>query len=191
VSTSFGTGRNRPGSVGRPLPGVEVQLVDEEDEPVLEGDTGEIWVRGDNVFSGYWRDAAATSEVLTDEGWLRTGDIGVIGEDGDLFVVERSKDLVIVSGFNVFPGEVERVVASVPGVADVAVVGRPDPTTGETVEAVIVVAPGATVTEELVRAYCAANLTRYKCPTSIRFVSELPRGLVGKALRRALRDQPV
>jgi long-chain acyl-CoA synthetase len=191
VSTSFGTGRNRPGSVGRPLPGVEVQLVDEEDEPVLEGDTGEIWVRGDNVFSGYWRDATATSEVLTDDGWLRTGDIGVIGDDGDLFVVERSKDLVIVSGFNVFPGEVERVVASVPGVADVAVVGRADPTTGETVEAVIVVAPGATVTEELVRAYCAANLTRYKCPTSIRFVSELPRGLVGKALRRALRDQPV
>ncbi|HVA02409.1 MAG TPA: AMP-binding protein [Acidimicrobiales bacterium] len=190
VSTSLGTGRNRPGSVGRPLPGVEVQLVDDEDEPVLEGDTGEIWVRGDNVFVGYWRDATATSRVRTDDGWLRTGDIGVIGEDGDLFVVDRSKDLVIVSGFNVFPAEVERVVASVPGVADVAVIGRPDPNTGETVEAVIVAAPGAVVTEELVRAYCAANLTRYKCPTAIRFVPELPRGLVGKALRRALRDQP-
>lgn len=190
VSTSLGTGRNRPGSVGRPLPGVEVQLVDDEDEPVLEGDTGEIWVRGDNVFVGYWRDATATSSVRTDDGWLRTGDIGVIGQDGDLFVVDRSKDLVIVSGFNVFPAEVERVVASVPGVAEVAVIGRPDPTTGETVEAVIVVAPGAVVTEELVRAYCAANLTRYKCPTTIRFVPELPRGLVGKALRRALRDQP-
>ncbi len=190
VSTSLGTGRNRPGSVGRPLPGVEVQLVDDEDEPVLEGDTGEIWVRGDNVFVGYWRDATATSSVRTDDGWLRTGDIGVIGEDGDLFVVDRSKDLVIVSGFNVFPAEVERVVASVPGVAEVAVIGRPDPTTGETVEAVIVVAPGAVVTEELVRAYCAANLARYKCPTTIRFVPELPRGLVGKALRRALRDQP-
>jgi long-chain acyl-CoA synthetase len=190
VSTSLGTGRNRPGSVGRPLPGVEVQLVDDEDEPVLEGDTGEIWVRGDNVFVGYWRDVTATSSVLTDDGWLRTGDIGVIGEDGDLFVVDRSKDLVIVSGFNVFPAEVERIVASVPGVAEVAVIGRPDPTTGETVEAVIVVAPGAVVTEELVRAYCSANLTRYKCPTTIRFVPELPRGLVGKALRRALRDQP-
>jgi long-chain acyl-CoA synthetase len=190
VSTSLGTGRNRIGSVGRPLPGVEVQVVDEEDEPVLEGDTGEIWVRGDNVFPGYWRDATATSRVRTDEGWLRTGDIGVIGEDGDLFIVDRSKDLIIVSGFNVFPAEVERVVASVPGVEDVAVVGRPDPGTGETVEAVIVAAPGATVTEELVRAYCSANLTRYKCPTTIRFVTELPRGLVGKALRRALRDQP-
>jgi long-chain acyl-CoA synthetase len=190
VSTSLGTGRNRPGSVGRPLPGVEVQLVDQEDEPVLEGDTGEIWVRGDNVFAGYWGDATATSRVRTDDGWLRTGDIGVIGEDGDLFVVDRSKDLVIVSGFNVFPAEVERVVASIPGVAEVAVIGRPDPTTGETVEAVIVVGDGPPVTEELVRAYCAANLTRYKCPTIVRFVAELPRGLVGKALRRALRDQP-
>jgi long-chain acyl-CoA synthetase len=188
VSTSLGTGRNRPGSVGRPLPGVEVQLVDDEDEPVLEGDTGEIWVRGDNVFAGYWRDATATAAVRTDDGWLRTGDVGVIGDEGDLFVVDRSKDLVIVSGFNVFPAEVERVIASVPGVSEVAVIGRPDPHTGETVEAVVVAAPGAAVTEELVRAYCSANLTRYKCPTTIRFVTELPRGLVGKALRRALRD---
>jgi long-chain acyl-CoA synthetase len=189
VSTSIGTGRNRPGSVGRPLPGVEVQLVDEEDEPVLEGDTGEIWVRGDNVFAGYWRDEAATARVRTDNGWLRTGDIGVIGDEGDLFIVDRSKDLVIVSGFNVFPAEVERVVASVPGVAEAAVIGRPDPTTGEAVEAVVVVAPGAMVTEEQVRAACAANLSRYKWPTTIRFVTELPHGLVGKALRRALRDQ--
>jgi long-chain acyl-CoA synthetase len=191
VSTSLGTGRNRPGSVGRPLPGVEVQLVDEDGEPVLEGDSGEIWVRGANVFAGYWRDPDATAQVLTDDGWLRTGDIGVIGEEGDLFVVDRSKDLVIVSGFNVFPAEVERVVASVPGVAEAVVIGRPDGVTGETVEAVIVSAPGAVVTDELVRAYCTANLARYKCPTSIRFVSELPRGLAGKALRRALREQQV
>jgi len=190
VSTSLGTGRNRPGSVGRPLPGVEVQLVDEDEEPVLDGDPGEIWVRGANVFGGYWHDPTATSKVLADDGWLRTGDIGVIGEEGDLFVVDRSKDLVIVSGFNVFPAEVERVVASVPGVAEVVVIGRPDASTGETVEAVIVAAPGGAVTEELVRAYCAANLTRYKCPTSIRFVAELPHGLVGKALRKALRDRP-
>ena len=190
VSTSLGTGRNKPGSVGRPLPGVEVKLVDEEEQHVLDGDPGEIWVRGANVFAGYWRDPTATSKVLTDDGWLRTGDIGVIGEEGDLFVVDRSKDLVIVSGFNVFPGEVERVVASVPGVAEVVVIGRPDASTGEAVEAVIVAAPSTAVTEELVRAYCAANLTRYKCPTSIRFVTELPHGLAGKALRRALREGP-
>jgi len=189
VSTSFGTGRNRPGSVGRPLPGVEVQLVDDADEPVLEGDPGEIWVRGDNVFAGYWHDEAATASVLTHDRWLRTGDIGVIGEDGDLFVVDRSKDLIIVSGFNVFPAEVENVVGAVPGVAEAAVIGRPDAVTGESVEAVIVAEPGATVTEETVRAACASNLARYKCPVTIRFVEELPRGLVGKALRRALRDQ--
>ncbi len=190
VSTSVGTGRNRPGSVGRPLPGIEVQLMDEEDEPVLEGDPGEIWVRGANVFAGYWRDRAATSRVITDDGWLRTGDIGVIGDEGDLFVVDRSKDLIIVSGFNVFPAEVERVVASVPGVSEAVAVGRPDPVTGETVEVVIVAEPAGAVTEELVRAYCAANLARYKCPTVIRFVPELPKGLADKALRRALRDRP-
>ena len=189
VSTSLGTGRNRPGSVGRPLPGVDVNVVDESGQPVLEGDPGEIWVRGPNVFSGYWRDPAATRSVLDPEGWLHTGDIGLIGEDGDLFVVERSKDLVIVSGFNVFPAEVERVVAALPGVAEAVVVGRPDPVTGEAVEVVVVPEPGAAVTTEQVRAHCAAHLARYKCPTSVRFQSDLPRGLVGKALRRELRHQ--
>jgi long-chain acyl-CoA synthetase len=109
VTTSLGTGRNRPGSVGRPLPGVEVVVTDDTGEPALEGDPGEIWVRGPNVFAGYWRDPDATRAVLDADGWLHTGDIGVIGDDGDLFVVDRSKDLVIVSGFNVFPAEVERV----------------------------------------------------------------------------------
>jgi long-chain acyl-CoA synthetase len=188
VSTSLGTGRHRLGSVGRPLPGVEVQLVDEAGEPVLAGDPGEIWVRGANVFVGYWRDPDTTAKVLSPEGWLRTGDVGVVGEDGDLFVVDRSKDLVIVSGFNVFPAEVERVVADMDGVDEAVVIGRPDPTTGEAVEVVVVPAPGAAVTVEDVRARCAANLARYKCPTSIRFVPALPHGLTGKALRRALRD---
>ena len=187
VSTSLGTGRNRAGSVGPPLPGVELRLVDESGDEVLAGDPGEIWVRGPNVFAGYWRDPDATARVVTTDGWLRTGDIGVIGEDGDLFVVDRAKDLVIVSGFNVFPAEVERVVAAVPGVADAVVVGKPDAVTGEALEAVIVAAPGASVTEALVRAHCSAHLARYKCPSSIRFVDELPRGLSGKALRRALR----
>jgi long-chain acyl-CoA synthetase len=188
VATSLGTGRNRPGSVGRPLPGVEVRLVDEAGGDVLQGDPGEIWVRGANVFDGYYGDPQATAEVLTPDGWLRTGDIGVLGEDGDLYVVDRSKDLVIVSGFNVFPAEVEKVVATVDGVADVVVVGRPDPVTGESVEAVVVRAPGTDLTEDDIRARCATSLARYKCPSSIRFVDELPRGLAGKALRRALRS---
>lgn len=190
VASSLGTGRNRPGSVGRPVPGVEVRVVDDAGEDVLIGDPGEIWVRGPNVFPGYWRDPLATAEVLTPDGWLRTGDIGVIGEDGDLSVVDRAKDLVIVSGFNVYPGEVERCVAEVPGVAEVVVVGQPDPVTGEAVEAVVVRAPGATVTPAQVIDHCARRLARYKCPASVRFVDELPRGLTGKALRRALRTQP-
>jgi long-chain acyl-CoA synthetase len=188
VATSLGTGRNRPGSVGRPLPGVEIRLVDHEGDDVLQGDPGEIWVRGPNVFAGYWRDAEATAAVRRPDGWLRPGDIGVIGDEGDLFVVDRQKDLVIVSGFNVYPAEVEKVVADMEGVAEAVVVGRPDPTSGEAVEVVVVPVPGAALSEDDVRAYCLARLARYKCPTSVRFVSELPRGLVGKALRRALRS---
>lgn len=189
VATSLGTGRHRPGSVGRPLPGVEVRLVDDGGEDALTGDPGEIWVRGPNVFAGYWHDAEATASVMADD-WLRTGDVGVVGDDGDLFVVDRKKDVINVSGFNVFPAEVERVIAGLDGVAEVVVIGVPDPVTEESVEAVVVAAPGATVSAEDVRACCQASLAHYKCPTTVRFVSELPRGLVGKALRRALRQAP-
>ncbi len=189
MASTLATGRNVPGSVGGPLPGVEIRLVDDLGEDALAGDPGELWVRGPNVFSGYWHDSEATAEVLAAGGWLRTGDIGVIGPDGDLFVTDRKKDLVIVSGFNVFPAEVERVLAAAPGVAEAVVLGRPDATQGETVEAVIVPEPGAALSEPTLRAYCAANLARYKCPSTIRFVDELPRGLTGKALRRALRSE--
>ncbi|HTZ09130.1 MAG TPA: AMP-binding protein [Acidimicrobiales bacterium] len=188
VATSLGTGRHRPGSVGRPLPGVEVRLVDETGEEVLAGDPGEIWVRGANVFAGYWGDPEATAAVVGADGWLHTGDVGVVGEHGDLYVVDRTKDLVIVSGFNVYPAEVERVLDTLPGVAEAVVVGRPDPVSGEAVEAVVVRTPGAALGEEDVRAHCASHLARYKCPASVRFVDSLPRGLVGKALRRAVRE---
>jgi long-chain acyl-CoA synthetase len=190
VSTTLGTGRNRPGSVGRPLPGVEVRLVDEAGTDVLEGDPGEIWVRGPNVFGGYFEDAPATAEVLTGDGWLRTGDVGVLDAEGDLHVVDRRKDLVIVSGFNVYPAEVEQVVRQVPGVADVVVVGRPDPVTGEAVELFVVPdRRGPAVTGEALRRACHASLARYKCPSAVHFVDELPKGLAGKALRRVVRDQ--
>ncbi len=188
VSTSLGTGRNRPGSVGRALPGVAVRLVDGSAEDVLAGDPGEIWVKGPNVFAGYWRDPDATAEALTEDGWLKTGDVGVFGEEGDLFIVDRSKDMVIVSGFNVYPAEVEKVVGAMAEVAEAVVIGRADPETGEAVEVVIVVVPGGDVTEAEVRAYCRSHLARYKCPTTVRFVDELPHGLAGKALRRALRE---
>ncbi len=189
VATSLGTAHHRPGSVGHALPGVEVRLVDENEEDALQGDPGEIWVRGPNVFAGYWRDPATTARVLTD-GWLRTGDIGIIGEDGDLFVVDRKKDVINVSGFNVFPAEVERVINTLDGVAEAVVLGKPDPVTEESVEAVVVAVAGVTLDAQDVRAHCQRSLAHYKCPTTVRFVTELPRGLVGKALRRALRDQP-
>lgn len=189
VTTTLGTGRNAPGSVGRPLPGVQLRLVDDAGGDALGGDPGEIWVRGPNVFTGYWEDPQASAEVLTGDGWLRTGDIGVLDGDGDLHVVDRRKDLLIVSGFNVYPAEVEQVLRSVPGVADAVVVGRPDPLRGEAVEAVVVAGGGAAVTEDDLRRACERSLARYKCPTVVRFVDELPHGLVGKALRRAVRDQ--
>ena len=123
VSTSAVAPEPRPGSIGPPLPGVEVRLVDRDGEDALDGDPGEILVRGANVFAGYFDDAVATATVLTADGWLRTGDIAVAEADGWLRLVERAKEVIIVSGFNVYPGEVEDAIASHPAVADVAVVG--------------------------------------------------------------------
>jgi long-chain acyl-CoA synthetase len=189
VATSLGSDQHRPGSVGRPLPGVEIRLVDDGGEDVLAGDPGEIWVKGPNVFSGYWRDTDATARVVVD-GWLRTGDVGVVGDAGDLFVVDRKKDVINVSGFNVFPAEVEHVIDSLAGVVESVVLGRPDAVTEESVEAVVVTVPGAPLRPEDVQAHCQKFLAHYKCPSRVRFVAELPRGVIGKALRRALRDQP-
>jgi long-chain acyl-CoA synthetase len=186
VSTSVGSAP-RHGSVGVPLPGVEVRLVDQDGEDVLAGDPGEVWVRGPNVFAGYLDDPEATAAVLTPDGWLRTGDVAVADADGWLRLVDRAKDLVIVSGFNVYPTEVEEVLLEHPGIAEAVVVGVPDPYSGETVKAYVVEEPGRHLDVEEVIAHCAASLARYKCPTRVEFVEEIPRGLGGKALRRALR----
>jgi long-chain acyl-CoA synthetase len=180
----------RPGSIGVPLPGVEVRLVDDDGEDALAGDPGEIWVRGDNVFSGYWGDEQATRDVLTPDGWLRTGDVAVAGDDGQLYIVDRAKDLIIVSGFNVYPAEVEETLALHPAVAEVAVVGSPDPYRGETVTAFVVRRDGQRASEEELIRFCAERLVGYKCPTSISFVPSLPHGLAGKLLRRALLGRP-
>jgi long-chain acyl-CoA synthetase len=186
VSSSLAGGEPRPGSIGVPLPGVEVRLVDEEGEDALEGDPGEIWVRGPNVFPGYWQDEATTAAVVTPDGWLRTGDVAVTDDDGYLYLVDRAKDLIIVSGFNVFPAEVEEVLVEHPGIAQAAVVGVEHPHSGETVKAYVVVEPGRLLEEEEVISFCADRLARYKCPTAVTFVDSLPEGLVGKVLRRAL-----
>src|SRR5262249_24612069 len=153
----------------------------------LSGDPGEIWVRGPNVFAGYWNDPEATARVLSADGWLRTGDVAVADDDGYLWLVDRTKDLIIVSGFNVFPAEVEEAISTLPGVADVAVVGVPHPHTGEAVKAYVVTQAGVHLDEETVIGHCRDRLARYKCPTKVLFVDELPRNLAGKVLRRVLR----
>jgi long-chain acyl-CoA synthetase len=187
-AVTAGLGHDAPdGSIGVPLPGVEVRLVDGEGEDALVGDPGELWVRGPNVFAGYWDDEDATAAALTPEGWLRTGDTAVVDDDGFLALVDRTKDVIIVSGFNVFPGEVEEVLAAHPAVEAAGVVGVPHPQSGEAVRAYVVVRDGAHVDEDELIDHASHHLARYKCPTSVAFVDELPVGLTGKLLRRALR----
>jgi long-chain acyl-CoA synthetase len=166
---------------------VEVRLVDEEGEDVYAGDAGEIRVRGPNVFPGYWRNDDATKAALTPDGWLCTGDIAVVDDDGWLYIVDRAKDLIIVSGFNVYPAEVEDALLEHPGIAAVAVVGVPHPHSGETVKAFVVPEYGKLLEEDDVIDFCATRLARYKCPTKVMFVESLPQGVAGKLLRRALR----
>jgi long-chain acyl-CoA synthetase len=187
VTSALPDGPDKPTSIGLPVPGVEVRLVDEDGEDALQGDAGEIWVRGPNVFPGYWENEAATRAALTDDGWLRTGDIAVTDEDGWLYIVDRAKDLIIVSGFNVYPAEVEEVLLEHPGVASVAVVGVAHPHSGEAVKAFVVAEPGRLLEEDELIEFCAGRLARYKCPTKVMFVDSLPQGLGGKVLRRALR----
>lgn len=187
IVTTTGTEGTPPaGSIGVPLPGVEVRLVDTDGEDALGGDPGEIWVRGANVFAGYWGDDEATRRVLDDDGWLHTGDVAVADDEGYLFIVDRSKDLIIVSGFNVYPAEVEEVLLRHEGVAEACVIGVPHPHTGESVKAFVVEAPGAHLDEEELVAHSTRHLARYKAPSAVEFVSDLPRGLGGKILRRQL-----
>lgn len=187
VTTQVGN-NGRFGSVGRVLGGVEVRLVNNDGGEALVGDVGEIWVRGDNVFPGYFENPEATAAVLTDDGWLKTGDMAICDDDGYMYLVDRAKDLVIVSGFNVYPAEVEEVLARHPDVVEAGVVGVPHPHTGEAVKAFVVTAVGAEVDEETLIEYCLDHLARYKCPNKIMFVDELPRNASGKLVRRNLAD---
>lgn len=187
VTTSLGA-PIRPGSVGRAFAGVEIRLVNEDNQDVLLGDIGEIWVRGPNVFPGYDSDELATSLVLTDDGWLKTGDMAVVDDDGFLFLVDRAKDLVIVSGFNVYPAEVEDVLAMHPDVSEAGVVGVPHPHTGEAVKAFVVLKAGSDVDEETLIEFALDHVARYKCPSKVMFVDQLPRSTTGKLARRRLDD---
>lgn len=186
VTTSIGM-EWTPGSIGRPVPGIELRLVDEHGGDALVGDSGEIWIRGANIFGGYLNDPEATSRVLTPDGWLRTGDIAVVDDAGHLFMVDRAKDLIIVSGFNVFPAEVEGVLMSHPDIAEATVVGTPHPHTGEAVRAYVVSRNGVHLDEDAIIDFCRTKLARYKCPSKVLLVDSLPRNISGKVQRYALR----
>jgi long-chain acyl-CoA synthetase len=176
-------GDAKAGSVGRPADGIDVILVEDDGSPVDVGDAGEIVVRGPGVFQGYYDDEAATQDVLTPDGWFWTGDVGVLDEEGRLYIVDRLKDIIIVSGFNVYPAEVENVLLEHPDVRGAVVVGTIHLDTGE---AVVAHVSGDVDTEELDR-HARANLSRYKCPTAYHLVDELPVAPTGKKIRRELR----
>ena len=181
---------NKPpkrGTCGTPIPGTELRIVDAEGQDVATGATGEVWVRGPQVMQGYLNSPEATEQSFTD-GWLKTGDVGKMDDEGYLTIVDRIKDMIIVSGFNVFPVDIEDVLTKNPGIAEAAVVGAPEPSTGEKVVAFVVL-QDKLLDEKKVIAYCRDHLTSYKVPKTICFVEELPKSPVGKVLRRELRDR--
>ena len=177
----------RPGSCGKPLPGTQLRFVDDEGVDVPEGERGEVWVKGPQIMAGYLNRKEATAEAIID-GWFKTGDIGFLDEEGYLYIVDRKKDMVIVSGFNVFPVDIENVIIEMAGVAEVGVAGLPDEKSGERVVAFVVKADEA-ITEKDIIDFCHTKLTNYKIPREVRFISELPKSPVGKVLRRVLRDE--
>ena len=174
------------GNIGLPLPNTELKLIDDDGREVPPGTPGEIAARGPQVMAGYWQRPDETAKVMTSDGYFRTGDIGVVDERGYFRIVDRKKDMILVSGFNVYPNEVEDIVTQMPGVLECAAIGMPDEKAGEAVKLVIVRSNPA-VTEADVRAWCEANLTGYKRPKVIEFRTELPKTTVGKILRRELR----
>lgn len=176
------------GTIGLPLPSTEIAIVDDDGKALPIGATGEIAVRGPQVMTGYWQQPEETAAVMTADGYFRTGDIGTMDENGYTTIVDRKKDMILVSGFNVYPNEVEDVVASLPGVLEVAAVGVPDALSTETVK-LFVVRKDPALTEKQVREWCAQNLTGYKRPKYVEFRDELPKTNVGKILRRALREE--
>ena len=178
------------GSIGLPLPSTEVSLRDANNREVPIGESGELCVKGPQVMQGYWHNESETAQAFTEDGWLKTGDIAKFDASGFLYIVDRQKDMISVSGFKVYPNEVENVIALHPKVKEVAVVGIPSKTSGEAVCAFIV-RKSLCLKEEEITAFCAEYLTRYKIPRSIIFIDALPKSNVGKVLRRTLRDQAI
>ena len=187
VSFNPGSVTRFTGSAGLPVPSTHVKLVNDGVE-AAPGETGEICVKGPQVMTGYWNQPEATRAAFTADGYFRTGDVGAIDEQGFLRIVDRSKDMILVSGFNVYPNEVEAVVTAMSGVAECACIGVPDERTGETVKVFVVTRPNAVLSEEAVIAHCRTQLAAYKVPRQVSFVEALPKSTVGKILRRELRS---
>jgi long-chain acyl-CoA synthetase len=178
--------RPKRAAIGVPIPGTDVRFVDADNHDVAFGEVGELWVKGPQVMQGYWQRPDETARVLRD-GWLATGDIAKMDDDGYIEIVDRKKDMILVSGFNVYPNEVEAVLLTHPGIADAAVVGVPDDEHGEIVVA-FVTKKDASLTEETIRTHCKGSLTNYKVPRLVVFKDDLPKSNVGKVLRKDLRD---
>lgn len=176
-------------TVGVPLPSTDVSLRNDAGQEVAIGELGELCVRGPQVMRGYWRREEDNVTVFWPDGFLRTGDIAIVDTNGFIKIVDRRKDMVLVSGFNVFPNEIEAAVASCPGVLESACIGVPDDKTGEAVHLFVVREPHTALTEAHVREHCRTRLAAYKQPKYVEFVPELPKSTVGKTLRRSLRSQ--
>jgi len=177
------------GTIGLPLPSTEVSIRDDEGKELSIGVVGEICVRGPQVMRGYWNKPDETAKVFTPDGWLRTGDMGSMDERGFVKLVDRKKDMILVSGFNVYPNEIEDVVMTHPGVLETAAIGVPDERSGESVE-LIVVKKDPTLTAQQILQHCRQSLTAYKMPKAVVFRDEpLPKSNVGKILRRVLREE--
>ncbi|MGE5866007.1 MAG: AMP-binding protein, partial [Rhizobacter sp.] len=176
------------GDIGMPLPDTEIRLLDDDGQEVPPGTPGEIAVRGPQVMAGYWQRPDETAKVMTADGFFRTGDVGTVDAQGRFKIVDRKKDMILVSGFNVYPNEIEDVVTQMPGILECAAVGVPDAKAGEAVKLVIVRSNPA-ISEADVRAYCESNMTGYKRPKVVEFRTDLPKTPVGKILRRELREK--
>ena len=175
------------GTIGLPLPGIEIAIKDDDGQSLAIGESGEICIKGPQVMTGYYKQPEENEKAFTSDGFMRTGDIGIMDDKGYTKIIDRKKDMIIVSGFNVFPNELENVISLCPGVVECAAVGVADPSQGEAIK-VFVVKNDATLTEDDVSAYCKQYLTGYKRPKYIEFRDDLPKSNVGKILRRELRS---
>ncbi len=190
VATFNPAKKRKVGTVGLPIPGVEITLRDDDGKALRQGEVGEIWIRGENVMKGYYKRPAETKEVLTKDGWLKSGDMGRFDEEGYLTIVDRKKDLIIVKGLNVYPQEIESVIAENPAVREVAVVGKMDKDTGEElIRAFVTVKEGKTINKPEIFAACRERLAAYKLPKEIIVIEEMPKNALQKILKKELRER--